>query len=301
MATGSSPDGAAYKVPPTPKAGLKAGVSPVDSQPIQTKSIYPSAGFTATPEIPRPENYTADYYRNGTPIDGDSFNRAPSRSILPFGIEKDENGDKTPSTIRIRGKDKTKGNKIVDYIPAYTKYILEGVDESYEERSQIIETFGDHYVFMFGQRPSVFSFRGTLINSVNHNWLQDFMFYYQNFMRGTKAVERNARAVITYGGRQIEGLILRTSNQTNAISEEGVPFNFSVIVFSRNFLGFSEDFGIVRGEGGALISDPDLRALVEQQAGPEGKGSSDPKTSEDQKSVKKALSGGAPASFTPPS
>lgn len=299
MAEGSSPNGAAYKVPSTSKAGLKAGANPVDSKPVTTKQVFPSYGFLAPPEVARPENYTADYYRNGAPIDGNSAQRAPGRSLLPFGIEKEERGDAVTASIRIRGRDIKKNNEIVDYIPAYTKFILEGVDESYEERSQVVETFGDHYVFMFGQRPSIINFRGTLINSVNHNWLQDFMFFYDNYMRGTKAVELQARTILTYGGRQIEGLMLRTSNQTNAISEEGVPFNFSIILFSRNFLGFSEDFGIVRGPGGALISDPDLRALVDQQAGADGKGSSNPEVSEDQNAVKKAMSGGAPSTFTP--
>lgn len=296
---GSSPPNASYKVPSNSKDALKDIAQPKETKKIEVKEITVASGFVAPEGTEDATSFTADYYRNGGPIEGDQNNIGNSRSILPFGIDKDYNGDRVASSIRLRGLD-SKKKKVIDYIPAYTKFILDAVQESYAERSQIIETFGDHYVFLFGARPSIFQFSGTLINSVNVNWLQDFMFYYENYFRGTKTVDLKAKIILTYGGRQVEGIILNTSNQTNAITEEGVPFSFSMVILQRNFLGFSADFGIVRGPGGTLIADKNLRKLVNDMAGVEGAGTSEVKTSEDQKALKDILAGEqAPANFSP--
>lgn len=295
---GSSPDNAAYKVQSTDKAGQKAASGAVAEKPVEIKQIYPVSGVIASPGVVEPESYAADYYREGAPLPGDRNKSLPSRLISPFFSEKE--GSSTPyASIRLRGRDVKNNNKEIDFIPAYTKFILESVQESSQERSQIIETFGETWVFLFGTRPLIYNFSGTLINTRNANWVQDFDFIYNNFLKGTRAVELKARTIISYGGRQVEGFLLSTSNQTVAATEEGVPFQMQMIVTKRNYLGFSEDFGIVRGPGGQTISDENLRRFVNQVAGPEGKGTSNPETSDDQNAVKTAMKGGSPASFKP--
>lgn len=266
---------------------------------VTTKEVYPASGIVAPlgVAVDAEGNWVEDYYRDGTPTGNNrvtGMSKMPARMVEPFGTKADAAAAPIQSSIRVRGKNKD--GKEIDLLPAYTKFIISNVQESYTERSQIVETFGDAYVFMFGSRPSIFNFSGTLINSINVNWVQDFMFYYENYFRGTKLVELKARAILTYGGRQVEGMLLGTSNQTDAVTEEGVPFNFQLVVFKRNYLGFSEDFGLVRGPGGKIISDPKLRALVNRFAGPEGKGTAEPETSEDLNVVKDAAEGKQPPS-----
>lgn len=302
---GSSPQGSAFKVETTPKSAQKAAAQPKPLQKIEVKEVTPVSSFVAPSAVEEATNFTADYYRYGAPQNsggqasglGDFDSLGPARMITPWSSATDATG-KVASSIRLRGYDEKK-KKDIDYIPAYTKYILESVQESYAERHQIIETFGAAYIAFFGDRPSIFNFSGMLINSMNVNWVQDFMFFYQNFLRGTKAVDLKARIIMTYGGRQVEGYILGTQNQTMAATEEGVPFGFSMVITQRNFLGFSDDFGIIRGPGGALISDQNLRKLVDSQAGASGSGSSNTQVSQDTKTIKNVLENGKPpASFS---
>jgi len=127
--------------------------------------------------------------------------------------------DEKSATIRIiTEKDKK------DLIPSYSRFILESVQEAHSERQQVVETFGDFYVFMYGERPPIYNFGGTLINSKNVNWVADFMLMYERFLRGTRCTENKARALLTYGGRQVEGYIINTSNQTAPLLRKGFRF-----------------------------------------------------------------------------
>ena len=196
-----------------------------------------------------------------------------------------------------------KGQRVQrDFIPPYTKFIISSVQETLMEKSQVIETFGEYYVFMFGEKPPMFSFSGVLINSQRHNWVSDFAYYYRNFLRGTKCVERNARAILSYGGRWIEGYILTTSNTTNAETQEGVPFNFSFLVTKRGSIIQSDDFNVQK----QVLARQEYQATLERtskqfNADQEGTNLSDPSVSDNYVHTDGVLSGGRPASFFSPS
>ena len=290
------------------RADQKAANSPNKILETTKKSIYPltSAG-TVVPSPEEPLTTTADFYRYGKYEPGYTKKNelsveSPIMVIPPRDFTPLDFKDK-PSSIRIwgklkapnvgAGKDKTSGT-MGDLIPTYTKFILESVQESRVERSQIVETFGDFYVFMFGERPPVFNFSGTLINSMYTNWVNDFDYMYDTFLRGTKCVESNATTIITYGGRQVEGLILNMGTQTNAAVEGGVPVNFSVVVFNRRSFNFSEDMGYSTSDNLSLAVDEEFKKVLAQIAGPEGKGMSRPEASLANKMVSGAFSKGEP-------
>lgn len=190
--------------------------------------------------------------------------------------------DNTPASIRILSE---KDNK--DLIPTYTKFILESVQESHSERQQIVETFGDFYVFMYGERPPIYNFGGTLINSKNTNWVADFMLMYERYLRGTRCAEKKARILLTYGGRQIEGYIINTSNQTAASTQEGVSFSFQMIVTSRKLLGVSSDLV----SDASKYKDPALSSIIEELSSPGAAGSSSSLASQAKTAASGALGG----------
>lgn len=236
----------------------------------QKKDVYPTvaAGSSFVPAVD-PETYSADYYRFGKYVPAGTSYEIPPKRFDPFV------NDKTPSSIRMIGQDQ-KRNSPQDLIPAYTKFILESVQESHTERSQIVETFGDFYVFMFGERPPIYNFTGQLINTKTSNWVVDFMFMYNEYLRGTRCVERNAKLYLTYGGRQISGLMLNIATSTNAATEGGVGVQFSVVVFERTFYNFSEDMGYFTSDNETISKDENLTKVISGIAGKEGKGSSAP-------------------------
>jgi len=214
-----------------------------------------------------------DTYRYGS----EGVTNEPSRAISSFAQED------TEATIRIIKED-TKA----DILPPYTKFILESVQEAHSERQQIVETFGDYYVFMFGERPPMYNFGGSLINSRNINWVSDFMLLYERYFRGTRCAEQKTRVLLTYGGRQIEGYIINTSNQTAASSQEAVNFSFQMIVTSRKILGVSSDFSASLAGYGAR---QELNQLIVDIGGPGIAGSSQLTASEANVGAKSAVGG----------
>jgi len=270
--TGSSqsPD-SALRQPYTKKEEFRLATAGTGDKAIQKKDVYYTVSTGDLPTKPNLDytDRTLDYYRSGkTSLKGEL--EAYPRSLEPYEKEN-------VASIRVFGKPRGKTTS-TDLIPAYTKFILDSVQESHTERSQIIETFGDFYVFMFGQRPPVYNFSGTLINAKNASWLTDFMYMYETYLRGSRCVDNNSVAIITYGGRQIEGLILNTSNQTMAATEAGVPFQFSIVVFERRYYNFSEDMGYSLDNYGFIGSDSKFIEALEKTAGKEGKGTSNPDT-----------------------
>lgn len=244
----------------------------------------------ANPEAPikAPENVVADYYRYG------KFKAGEEREYETPPRMFDAIDEKIPASIRIFGVPKNQGEPR-DLIPGYTKFFIESVQEAHTERTQVIETFGDFYVFCFGERPPVYTFSGTLMNTRNANWVTDFMFMYDRYLRGTRCAQMNASAIITYGGRQVEGLITNVGTQTNAANDGAASFTFSLIVFERKYFNFSADMGYATDDNMNRIVDTKFTELLKQVAGKEGSGSSDPQVS---KAIQKAKDAAAGKSTT---
>jgi hypothetical protein len=195
---------------------------------------------------------TADYYRRGKlrPADANSKKTfiGDAYDYMPRFLQDPEVEE--ISTLRLVGK-KTNSSTTedIDLIPPYSKFFLESYSEGHTERSQIIETFGDAYIFFFGERPAVYTFNGTLLNTKDINWKEDFLFYYNNFLRGTKAVEYKAKVLLTYGLNQIEGYVMGINMGANAANEKGVQLSFQMFVTKRRTMRLSVDFGIVEDNG----------------------------------------------------
>lgn len=258
---------------------------------VQKQEIFPTIAVGSVPTAPvnSPFDQVADYYR---------FGKFAAGAVSEYEVQPrtfdDPAEDQKPASIRLYGQ-RAKDNKVTDLLPAYTKFFIESVQEAHVERSQIVETFGNFYVFMFGERPPVYSFSGKLINSRNANWVSDLMFMYQTYLRGTKCVELNSRLILTYGGRQIEGLMLNVNTATQAAMEGSVDFSFQVVVFDRKFLGFSDDFGFATNDNQNLKADTQfLKMLNQVTGGSTGSGSSQPGVSAAQTAARQVMAG-APA------
>ena len=259
---------------------------------MQSRAAAPAAGAPSVglgAALSANTQVMADYYRDGKAdrTEGKLYEVTP-------GQLNDFAG--TKASIRMYSAGAASGKPVEsEIIPPYTKFILNSVHESHAERSQVIETFGDFYIFMFGERPPTYTFQGVLINSKNANWVSDFMYYYENYLRGTRCLEAQAKLVLTYGGRQIEGYMLNISHATDANSENAVSVTFSVIVTARNYLGFSDDFGVTLNSSGEYDTDTKLATLAKsaKAAAEAGAGMSEQATSKAYETAKKVMSGGA--------
>ena len=247
------------------------------------QSAEPTPSLQLLEQSPFPQDIvSADFYRYGVSAAGGVTKSTMSRQITPFYNQ--------PAAIKV--VQRARKGADTDLMPIYTKFILQSVQESHFERYQVVETFNDFYVFMFGERPPIYNFSGTLINTRNINWVQDFMLLYETFFRGTRCVEANAEIRLTYGGRSIAGYMLNVSSQTNAAVEEGVQFSFQLLVTKRTYLGLSVDFATQISAGSAAGGSAMDKKALEILAGPSGTGTSNKQVSTATNATKKAMGGG---------
>lgn len=131
---------------------------------------------------------------------------------------------------------------------ANANFILQGVQEQRMEKHQIVETFGDTYLFLFGESPRFLNIQAVLINSHDFNWKAEFMANYETYLRGTKAVEMGARTYLFYDQNIVEGYILNCQVQETSDQPHFVPLSFQFFVTNAQNISLigtgSENFPI---------------------------------------------------------
>lgn len=112
----------------------------------------------------------------------------------------------------------------------YSNFILQQVQEQRVEKQQIIETFGEDYIFFFGERPRIMTFTGTLLNTRDFNWKNEFLENYERYLRGTRLVEQNARLYLYFDDLVIEGYLVQSNVNYSSDMPYHVQFSFQMYV-----------------------------------------------------------------------
>ena len=140
-------------------------------------------------------------------------------SIIDAGSKRK---DKTTNTFfEIDGKRAT---------DVYSNFLLQQVSEERMEKSQVLETFGEPYIFFFGERPRVMNFSGVLANTWDFNWEAEWWANYDKYLRGTRCVENDARVYISFDNTLVGGYILSSSASKSAQERNFVQFQFQLFV-----------------------------------------------------------------------
>lgn len=112
----------------------------------------------------------------------------------------------------------------------YTNFILQTVQEQRMEKHQIVETFGDSYVFFFGESPRFLDCQALLINTNDFNWRAEWWYNYEKYLRGTKLVELGARCYMAWDDIVLEGYMLM------AVANEAADQPYSVTLQFKFFV-----------------------------------------------------------------
>jgi hypothetical protein len=143
-------------------------------------------------------------------------------------------GDIAKATDAQQAYDKlVKKNNLVSgkgYSLRYSNFLLQQIVEDRQEKFQIMETFGVPFIFFFGQRPRVYQMSGILLNSLDFQWRAEFWANYDSTIRGTKLVERHARAVLSWDDIMVEGYILQARAVENTAQPYHVNLDFQFFV-----------------------------------------------------------------------
>ena len=122
------------------------------------------------------------------------------------------------------------GDKVYTANETYSNFLLQHVQEERQEKVQILETFGEPYIFLFGERPRVLNCQGVLLNTWDFNWEAEWWANYDNFLRGTKCVENDARVYLAFDNTLVGGYILSANAQKQTQERNYVTFQFQLFV-----------------------------------------------------------------------
>lgn len=129
------------------------------------------------------------------------------------------------------------GGATIGQTTGWSNFILQSVQESRMEKNQIVETFGDSYIYFFGEAPRFLEVSCLLINSNDFNWEAEWWYNYDNYLRGTKSVELGARTYMFYDDNIVEGYMLQA--QAVKVAEEPLTVRLSYRLFITNYQNIS--------------------------------------------------------------
>jgi hypothetical protein len=115
---------------------------------------------------------------------------------------------------------------------SYSNFILQSVQEQRMEKHQIIETFGDTYLYLFGEAPRFLDISAVLINSNDFNWEAEWWANWESTLSGSKSVEQGARVYLFYDDNVVEGYLLMSQAQKTSDQPVMVQMSFRMFVAS---------------------------------------------------------------------
>ena len=127
-----------------------------------------------------------------------------------------------------------KSDQKIGRSPGTTNFMLTQVTEQRMEKTQVVETFGEDYIFFFGEKPRFVTFAGTLMNTQNFNWKNEFRENYEQHFRGTKLLEQDARVYLTFDDTLVEGYMTDSSVMLDTGDPYQARFSFQLFVTNHS-------------------------------------------------------------------
>lgn len=138
----------------------------------------------------------------------------------------------------------------------YSNFIIQSVQEARMEKHQIVETFGESYIFFFGEAPRFLDVSAVLVDSLDFNWAAEFWENYERYFRGTRLVEMGARCYMFYEDTIVEGYMLNASAVKTADTPLMVQLQFRLYLTNYSNISIIGDPSFpIRG---SLILPPEV-------------------------------------------
>lgn len=114
--------------------------------------------------------------------------------------------------------------------------IIQSIVERREEKQQIVQTFGEDFVYFFGERPRMVTFTAILPESPEFQYAQEFWWNYEKVLRGTRSVLRGLRTYLSVDRQIFEGYIVSASTQRQADNPRIVNLDFTMYVTRSQYV-----------------------------------------------------------------
>jgi hypothetical protein len=112
----------------------------------------------------------------------------------------------------------------------YQDFLLTNVSVSFDEKVQVVQTFGDTDVaYYFGKAPVVFNLAGLLVDDIDNQWFTMFIEAYANILRGTQLARNYELIELTLPNMVVIGTIMSMGYQQDAARDTDIPFSFRLL------------------------------------------------------------------------
>ncbi len=114
---------------------------------------------------------------------------------------------------------------------AYVGFILTEVQESHNEKAEVIPLPGDTFAsYFYGASPRTFTFNGVLLNTEQDQWRDSFEQMYEKYLRGSASSREFNIVQVRYDGRIVSGWLMGMNQQMSSQSDLFCQFSFTVLV-----------------------------------------------------------------------
>lgn len=128
----------------------------------------------------------------------------------------------------------------------YGNFLLQSVSEARAEKAQIVETFGEAFVYFYGAAPRFLDIRAILINSADFPWPAEWWENYEEHFRGTRLAERGARSYLFYDDHIVEAYVMTCSAAAQAESPHVVELAFRLFVTNHQTIRVSGEASVAQ-------------------------------------------------------
>lgn len=118
-----------------------------------------------------------------------------------------------------------------------SNFLIQSITEQRAEKQQIILTFGEPYIFFFGEQPRMINVTGVLLNTEDFNWRAEWWANYDLYLRGTQCVRQKTRVYLSWDDIVVEGYIVTSNAVDDASNRNLVQFQFQM--FLTNYQNIS--------------------------------------------------------------
>lgn len=147
----------------------------------------------------------------------------------------------------------------------YNRFFLTDVSVSYNEKVQIMTTFGDGEVaYFFGRQPVIFTLSGIVFDSIDSDWFTKLVMLYESTLRGSQLAKNFELLEVILPNMKVKGSIISLSHQQSSQRDTEVVFSIQFLAkevtpisipprigASQNLLASLVDFSVGKeGVGG---------------------------------------------------
>jgi hypothetical protein len=119
---------------------------------------------------------------------------------------------------------------------AYMNFVLQKVSENFQEKYQLVETFGDSFLaYFYGSRHMVININGILIDDQLSDMKSQFIYIYNTYFRAYHVAKHKILVEFGYGDTTIKGVMLSLGTETgDTINEVQTNFQVQMLVYQFN-------------------------------------------------------------------